>query len=119
MVRQFLQRRHATLVALDRDHALCAEREERARQPARPRTHFDDGHALEWAGCSRDARCEVEVEEKILPERSAGGQAVAADHLAQRRQVVATAHAAVERRAARSRGATKLDGWVVALLLLL
>ena len=44
--------------------------------------------AVERAGGARDAAGQIEIEQEILAERFLGGEAVAADDLAQRRQVV-------------------------------
>ena len=89
-----------------------AERQERPGQAAGPGTHFDDGRAVERGGRARDAGGEIEVEEEVLAERLARRKAVAADDIAQRRQVVDLAHAgtpAASRAASRS-AAARLDG---------
>ena len=86
--RDFAKRLDAALVALDRDHALCSVRKQRAREAARTRAHFDDGNALERSAGARDPAGEIEIEQEILAERLARRQAVPADHLAQRREFV-------------------------------
>src|SRR5262249_17878474 len=112
MVAEFLQGRNAALVALDRNHASCAERQQRAGEAARARPDLNDRHALERCGRARDTGCEIEVEKKVLPERAPGGQTVTTDHLAQWREIV-DAHAglAAARRAASRSAATRLDGF--------
>ena len=72
--------------------SLGAEREQGARQPARPGPDLDHRHAVERTGGARDAGGEVEIEQEILAERLARREVVAADHLAQRRQVVERGH---------------------------
>src|SRR5262249_55316387 len=111
-IRKLLQGRNAALVALDRNHTICAERQQRAGEAARARPDLNDRDACERSGRARDAGREIEVEEKILPERAPGGQTVTTDHLAQRRQVV-DAHGglAAARRAASRSAATRLDGF--------
>src|SRR5262249_1487653 len=109
----------AASIALDGDDMARPARDQRAREPAGAGTDFDDGDARERAGGAGNAGGEVEVEKKILPERLAGDEAVAADHVAQGRQVIercrhraATAlraAGAVSRDARRS-AATRLEG---------
>ena len=87
------ERGDGAVVALDRDHAPRAGGEERAGQPAGAGSDLDHVDARERAGGARDAGGEIEIEQEILAERFLGGEAVPADHLAQRRQVVDRAHA--------------------------
>src|SRR5262249_46727820 len=108
---ELVQRRNASRVAFDRNHALCSQRQQRAGEAARSGPDLHDRDAFEWSRGPRDAAGEVEVEEKILSERSTGGQTVTADYLAQRREVVDLAHAASARRAASRSAATRLDGF--------
>ena len=87
-----VERRQRALVALDRDDALGAQRQQRARQSAGAGADLDDGGVFERTGGARDARGEVEVEQKILAERFARRQGMFADDVAQRRQIVDRAH---------------------------
>ena len=96
-----VQRRQRALVALDRDDAPRAERQQRARQPAGTGADLDDGGVLERPRGARDPRREVEVEQEILAQRFARRQGMFADDVAQRRQVVDRAHAGLRRRHAR------------------
>ena len=80
------------LVALDRDHPARRRPASSARvSPPGPGPDLDHGHAVERTGGARDAAGEIEIEQEILAERLLGGEAVAADHLAQRRQIVVAA----------------------------
>ena len=88
----FLQGGDRALVMLDGDDALRAEREQRARQPARAGTDLNDGGVLERPGGTRDARGEIEVEQEVLAQRFACRQCVLANDLAKRREVVDRAH---------------------------
>ena len=62
--------------------------EQRAREPAGSRTDFDDGDAAQRPRGARDPAGEVEVEQEILAERFLRRQFMAADDIAQRRQIV-------------------------------
>src|ERR1700751_2834539 len=97
---------------LDRDDAFGAECEQRACQSARTRADLDDGGVVEWRCRARDARGEIEVEEKVLAERFAGRQSVLANDLAKRREVVDRAHQlfASAMRLARLKAAIRLAG---------
>ncbi len=97
---------------LDGDDVSGAEREQRARQPARARADFDDGCVFQLACGTRDARGEVEVEQEVLTERLARRQRMFANDLAKRRQVVDRAHAALAAaiRAASRKAAIRLAG---------
>jgi hypothetical protein len=53
--------------------------QQRARQTTRARTHFDDVTATEITCLPSDLGAEVFIEQKMLPERFFGGQAVAVD----------------------------------------
>ena len=52
----FLQGGDRPFVALDRDHAGGAERQQRAREPARSGADFEYGHAVERSRGAGDAR---------------------------------------------------------------
>ena len=84
--RQLAERGETARVALDRDDAPRAFRQQRAGQPARSRTDLDHGRVVEPPGGARDAPGQVQVEDEILPEALARRDAVARDDLAQRRQ---------------------------------
>ncbi len=89
-----LQRGDRALVALDGDHARARPRASSARvSPPGPGPTSITVDAVERPGGARDAAGEIEIEQEILAERFLGGQAVPADHLAQRRQVVDLRHA--------------------------
>ena len=111
-LRNGLQRRQRALVALHRDHALCAEGQQRARQSARAGPDLDHGGIFQRSGRTRDPRGEVEVEQEVLTERFARRQSVFADDVAQRRQVVDRAHLgfAAAMRAASLSAAIRLAG---------
>ena len=100
-MRNLLERRQRALVALDRDDAPGAQRQQRARQAAGAGADLDDGGAFERARGARDPRGEVEVEQEILAERFARRQGMFADDVAQRRQIVDRAHEGLRRRHAR------------------
>src|SRR5262249_30767189 len=107
-----LKRRKRALVALHRDHAPRAEREQGARQSARARSNLDHGRILQRASGARNPRREVEIEQEILAERFACRKGVLANDLAQWRQVVDRAHAGFEAamRAASFSAAIRLAG---------
>ena len=88
-----VERRDRAVVALDRDHPARTCCEERTGEPARAGTDLDDIHALEWTRRARDARGEVEIEEKILAQRLLGSETVSAYHVAERRKIIDGAHA--------------------------
>ena len=73
-LRDLVERRQRALVAFDRDDALGAQRQQRARQPAGAGADLDDGGVFERACGARDPRGEVEVEQEILAERFASRQ---------------------------------------------
>ena len=75
----------AAPVALDRDD-LGAGAEQGAGQPAGARADLVDALAVERPGHSRDPVEQLLVEQEILAERLRRAEAVARDHLAQRRQ---------------------------------
>src|SRR6202007_2790267 len=112
MFAEFLHGRDAARVTLDRNHAGCTQRQQRAGKAARSGPDLHHGHAFKRLRRARDARSEIEVEEKILSERATGAQTGTADPLAQRREVV-DAHSAfaAARRAASRSAATRLDGF--------
>ena len=66
------ERRDRAVVALDRDDAPRALREQRARQSAGPGADLDHVDAVERAGGARDAGGEIEVEQEVLAERFPG-----------------------------------------------
>ena len=107
------ERGQRAFVALDRDDAPGAQREQRAGQPAGAGADLDDGGVFERGRGARDARGEVEVEQEILSERFSRRQRVLLDHVAQRRKVVDRAHAGCATaaiRAASRNAAIRLDG---------
>ena len=106
------KRRQRAFVALDRDDAPRAQRQQRARQSAGAGTDLDDGGVFQRARGARDPRGEVEVEQEILSERLAGRQVMLANDVAERRQIVDRAHAgrAAAMRAASRSAAIRLDG---------
>src|SRR5437763_1305404 len=59
-------RRTRAPVPLDRDDAAGVRFEERARQPARPRTDLDHVDTIERPGCARDAPRHIQVEDEVL-----------------------------------------------------
>ena len=91
------QRRQAALVALDGDHALGTMGQKRAGQPAGTGADLDGRAGAELAGRPRDAAGQVEIEQEMLPQGTAGIEAVARDHLAQGREPVAGAQSAALR----------------------
>ena len=111
-LRNIVERRQRALVALDRDDALGAQRQQRARQSAGAGADLDHGGALQRARGACDPRGEVEVEQEILAERFACRQGVFANDVAQRRQIVDRAHEGLvaAMRAASRNAATRLDG---------
>src|SRR6266567_6727392 len=116
----FLERGDAARIAFDRDHVLGAERQQGSGQSARPRPDLDHGDVFERGGGAGDAGREIEIEQKVLPERLARAEAVAADEIPQRRQRIdpsrhrgaaaAAAGAPDASRAARRNAAMRLDG---------
>ncbi len=110
--RNLVERRQRALVALDRDDASGAQRQQRARQSAGTGADLDDGGIFERTRGARDPRGEVEVEQKILAERFACRQGMLANDVAKRRQVVDRAHAGcvAAMRAASRNAAIRLDG---------
>ncbi len=84
-VRQLGERGDAAGVALDRGH-LRARREERAGEAAGAGADLQHLGAGEVARHRGDAGEELAVEEKVLPQRLAGGEAVTRDDLTQRRE---------------------------------
>ena len=82
------ERRQAAFVALDRHDALRPVHQQRAGQAARAGTDLDHRHVIERAGRARHLAGQIEIEQEILPERLLGLEAVAVDHVAQRRQAV-------------------------------
>src|SRR5215475_8982091 len=113
----FGDRRDRPRVALDRDDAARALRQQGARQPARPWSDLDDGCAVVDSGRARNARGQIEVEKKILTERFAGGKTVAADHVTQGRQVVDRAHRAAATDAVSVRAASRAASPIAAMRL--
>src|SRR4051812_11981611 len=106
-----VERRQRAFVALDRDDAPGAERQQRARQPAGTGADLDDGRTFERTRGARYSGGEVEVEQEVLAERFARRQGMFADDVAQRRQIVDRAQGLVAAmRAASRNAATRLDG---------
>ena len=66
-----MRSRVKALVPLDGYDAPGAQGQQRARQSAGARAYLDNRGVFERARGARDARGEVEVEQKILPERFA------------------------------------------------
>ena len=99
------ERRDGALVALDRDHAAAPSASSARVSPPGPGTDLDHRDAVERAGGARDAAGQVEVEQEILAERFARGEAVAPDDVAQRRQVASIA--LISPRAMRVRASTQ------------
>ncbi len=89
--------------------------------PPGPGSDFDDGDVFERLGGARDARGQIEIEQEILAEGFFRRETMAADDLAQRRQVIDLRHyfagtsagAVADRRAASVSAATRLDGSAV------
>src|SRR5664280_2551624 len=119
----FLQCGDGALVALDGDDAFGAKtferlRQQRPRQPTRSGADLDHGGAVERPTGPRNTGGQIEIEQEVLAEGFLCRQAMAADDLAQRRQVVdlrhyfAAANAGVvaASRAASAKAATRLDG---------
>ncbi len=88
----FLERGDSALIAFDGDHAGRALRQQRARQSARSGADLDNRYAGKRSAGARDARRQIKIEQEILAERLLGGEAMPADDLAQRRQVVDLGH---------------------------
>src|SRR5690242_17506003 len=108
------ERGDRSLIALDRDNARSALRQQRAREPAWPGTDLQHRDAVERTCGARDPTGEIEVEQEVLSEGLAGGKAVPANNLAQRRQRVDHVAGAIApaptRRAASLSAATRLVG---------
>src|SRR6185295_7873981 len=106
--------RQRPLVALDRDHAFGAFREERARETAGARPDFVHRRARDVRLACDPAR-QVQIEDEILPECLLGTQPVCGDDLAKRRKRVERALAHKPRlsamSAAISMAATMLAGF--------
>ncbi len=69
MVRYLVECRDRPVIPLDRDHALRADGEQRARQPAGAGPDFEDRHVvIIRARRARNPRRQIEIEEEILPE---------------------------------------------------
>src|SRR5215831_5420489 len=81
----------AARIALDCEHAPCPLGDERAREPARARADFV--HVPSGDACfACDAPGQIEIENEILSEALTRAQAVGADNLFKRRQVLDAAH---------------------------
>ena len=110
-------------VALDRNNAPGAIRQKCAREAARAGPDFDHCDVFKRLGSASDAGGQVEVEQEILTEGFFGRQAMLADDLPQRRQVIELCHyfagtsagAVAERRAASDIAAIRLEGSAVPL----
>jgi hypothetical protein len=80
---QFLERRNAAAVALDRGHG-CTALEQRARQAAGAGTDLIDPRALERSRKRGDPREQLPIEDEVLAERLARAEPVAGDDRAER-----------------------------------
>ena len=107
-----VERGQCALVALDRDDAFGAQRQQRARQPAGAGADLDDGGVFERACGACNPRGEVEVEQEVLAQGFACRQRVLANDVAQGRQIVDRAHEGlvVAICAASRKAAARLDG---------
>ena len=85
MRRDLLERRDRTIVALDRDDAGGAERQQRAGEAARPRAYLENRRVSERPGGARNSLRQIEIEKKILSERFSRNETMSANDLAQRR----------------------------------
>ena len=83
-----LERSDRAIVALDRDDAGGAERQQRAGEPARPGPTSKTVTPASGPAARAMRAVEIEIEQKILSERFSRNEAVAANDLAQRRQAV-------------------------------
>ena len=83
---ELAERRETAPVALDRDDPAGAGGEQCPRQTAGAGADLDNGRVLEPPGGAGYLARQVEVEQEILAEALACGDAVPADDVAQRRQ---------------------------------
>src|SRR5690606_913673 len=81
-------------IALDRDDLACPQRKDRSCQPAGAGSHLDDGRIVQRPGTPGDLLGKIEIEQEVLAERLARIEAMALDHVAQRRQAVQCCHQA-------------------------
>ena len=98
---QFGERGDAAVVTLDRRHARAGA-EQCPRQPARPRPDLEHFGIGQVAGNACDPRQQLRVEQEVLAQRLARVEAMARDHLAQRRQFWLGHASAAARRSAAS-----------------
>ena len=84
----FLQCADRASVALDGNDSRRTKRQKRACKPARPWTDLDDRDRLERSRRASDPRGEIEIEEEVLAERFSRGKTIAANNVAQRRQLI-------------------------------
>ena len=82
------ERRGDARIALDRDDALGAFDQQRAREPAGAGPHLYNRAPLERPCGACDPPRQVQVEDEVLAEALLGPQAQRADDIAQRRQSV-------------------------------
>ena len=80
------------MIAFNGNDAARTERKECACESAGAGAYLNDGDVLEWLGCAGDACGEIEVEKEILAKGFLGREAMAADDLAQRRQIIDLRH---------------------------
>ena len=82
------ERGDGPVVALDGDDARAPSANSARVSPPGPGPISSTVAPASGSGGARDARGEIEIEQKILAERFLRGETVAADDLAQRRQAV-------------------------------
>src|SRR5262245_54728248 len=83
-----IERRPASLVALDGDNASGTLQQQRAREPARSRPDLDDRAAFEGSRGAGDAPRQIEIEDEVLAQALAGRETERPHDVAQRRQPV-------------------------------
>src|SRR6185312_11093120 len=114
----FFQSTDCALVAFNDDDTARAECQECTCEASGSGTNLNDGRILERLGGPRDARGQIEIEQEVLAKGFFRREPVAADNLAQRRQVIDLRHyfagtsagADADNRPASARAATRLDG---------
>ncbi len=105
--RDLMECRDGASILLDGNYALGAECEQRAGETTRTGTDLEDGDAREHSGRAGDACGKIEVEQEVLSERFPCDELMAADDLAQRRQVIQRIAHGVTRRAGASAAASR------------
>src|SRR5215475_6496788 len=68
-----------TSVPFDGNHAARTCGKQSAGQSAGPGTNLNDRYVIEWSGCPRDARRQIEIQQKILAKGLFGGKVMASD----------------------------------------